>query len=102
MSIQALHNLSIIEYSQGVAGAMCSKAFGDLGAHVVKIEPPSGDPLRKFGPYPGDQFNIESSGRFLYLNGNKDGVTLDLTNEADHQKFQTLTRHVERISATGT
>ncbi|MEE2885348.1 MAG: CoA transferase [Chloroflexota bacterium] len=92
MSIKALHNLSIIEYSQGVAGAMCSKAFGDLGAHVVKIEPPSGDPLRKFGPYPGDQFNIESSGRFLYLNGNKDGVTLDLTNEADHQKFQTLLR----------
>ena len=77
----ALADLSVIEYSTGVSGAMCAKAMADLGADVIKVEPPEGDPTRRIGPFPGGVLNPESSGQFLYLNANKRGVTLDLRSE---------------------
>jgi crotonobetainyl-CoA:carnitine CoA-transferase CaiB-like acyl-CoA transferase len=45
----ALSGLRVIELAQGVAGSYCGKLFADLGADVVKIEPATGDPLRRAG-----------------------------------------------------
>ena len=56
---------------------MCSRALADLGADVIKVEPPEGDPARYAGPFPNGQPHIEKSGRFLCLNVNKRGITLD-------------------------
>ncbi len=90
MTGRALSNLTVVEYSHGVAGALCAKAFGDLGANVIKVEPPEGDPTRLFGPFPGDRPNIESGGRFIYLNANKRGVVLDLTSAQDRERLARL------------
>ncbi len=90
MAGRALSNLTVIEYSRGVAGALCAKAFADLGADVIKVEPPEGDPTRRFGPFPGDEPDMEASGRFIYLNANKRSVVLELSRASDYGKLSTL------------
>lgn len=81
MTPQALADLTVVECAQGVAGPFCAKALADLGAEVIKVEPPEGDASRRHGPFPGDRPHPERSGQFLYLNANKRGITLNL--EAD-------------------
>ena len=53
------------------------KLLADLGATVIKIEDPEGDPIRRYGPFPDDIPDLERSGLFLYLNTSKMGVTLN-------------------------
>ncbi len=74
----ALAGLVVIECAQGIAGPWCGKAFADLGADVIKIEPPDGDRARRDGPFAADASHGERSGRFLYLNAGKRGITLEL------------------------
>ncbi len=74
----ALDGLRVIDLSQGIAGPYCARLLADLGAEVIKVEPPDGDSTRKLGPFPGDVPDPEKSGLFIHLNGNKQGVTLDL------------------------
>jgi crotonobetainyl-CoA:carnitine CoA-transferase CaiB-like acyl-CoA transferase len=63
--------LRLIEYSTSMAAAASGKMLADLGAQVVKVEPPrSGDPARYHGPFPHDIPDPERSGLFLYLNAN--------------------------------
>jgi crotonobetainyl-CoA:carnitine CoA-transferase CaiB-like acyl-CoA transferase len=70
--------LRIVEYSTSIAAAASGKVLADLGAEVIKVEPPrTGDPARYHGPFPDDLPDPERSGLFLSLNGNKRGVTLD-------------------------
>ena len=77
----ALDDLRIIELAEGVAGPYCGKLFADLGADVIKVEPPGGDRARRAGPFKNGQPNPEGSGLFLYLNTNKRGVTADLATD---------------------
>src|ERR1700730_16339076 len=44
---QLLDDLVVVEVSEEPAGAFCGKVFADLGAEVVKVEPPEGDRLRQ-------------------------------------------------------
>ncbi len=61
-----------------VSGPMCGKMFADMGAEVIKIEPPRiGDEARSRTPFPGDVPHPEKSGFFLYLNTSKKSITLD-------------------------
>ena len=90
MSQGALADLAVVEYSLSPAGAMCGKAFADLGADVLKIEPPEGDPARRLGPFPNDEPNPEASGAFLFLNANKRGAALDLTRAEDRRIIREL------------
>jgi CoA:oxalate CoA-transferase len=70
--------LRIVEYSTSIAAAASGKVLADLGAEVIKVEPPrTGDPARYHGPFSDDLPDPERSGLFLSLNGNKRGVTLD-------------------------
>ncbi|MCH7625894.1 MAG: CoA transferase [Chloroflexi bacterium] len=86
----ALNEVTVVEYSRGAMGATCAKAMADLGAAVVKVEPPDGDPLRLAGPFPDDEPHPDKSGLFLYLNANKRGVTLDLESGSDRSKLRRL------------
>ncbi|MBE0479493.1 MAG: CoA transferase [Dehalococcoidia bacterium] len=60
-------------------GAYCARLLGDLGADVIKVEPPTGDPGRSLPPFAGDVPHSEKSLYFLHRNANKRGVTLNLT-----------------------
>jgi crotonobetainyl-CoA:carnitine CoA-transferase CaiB-like acyl-CoA transferase len=75
---RALEGVKVLEVGGPVGAAYATKLLADLGADVVKIEPPGGDPARRRGPFPRGVPNPEASGLFLYLNANKRGVVLDL------------------------
>jgi crotonobetainyl-CoA:carnitine CoA-transferase CaiB-like acyl-CoA transferase len=74
----ALDGLTILELGGGISAPYCTKLLADLGAEVLKVEPPGGDPARRMGPFPGDRPNPEASGLFTYLNTNKRGIGLNL------------------------
>ena len=76
---RALEGLTVIECGDTLAAAYGAKLMADLGADVIKVEQPGqGDPARQLGPFPGGEPHPDKSGLFLYLNCNKQGVTLDL------------------------
>ena len=78
MERQALAGLRVLECGEMVAASYATKLLADLGAEVVKIESPAGDPARRRGPFPGGEPHPERSGLYLYLNTNKRGISLDL------------------------
>ena len=85
-----LTGISIVECGQGVSAAYAVKLMADLGADVVKVEPPGGDLTRRRGPFPADKPDPEHSGLFQYLNTNKRGVTLDLTTAVGRARLDWL------------
>ena len=87
----ALAGLRVVEIADGIAGPYCTKLLVDLGAEVTKIEPPSGDSLRGWGPFPGGAPDPNRSGLFEYLNAGKRGATIDLT--ADGSVARQLIAH---------
>ena len=85
-----LARLVVLELGEMVAAPYCAKLLGDLGADVVKIERPEGDPARLRGPFPGDAPDPERSALFVYLNTSKRSVRLDLETERDRRTFTEL------------
>jgi crotonobetainyl-CoA:carnitine CoA-transferase CaiB-like acyl-CoA transferase len=86
-----LAGLRVLEVGTNVAGPYATKLLADLGADVVKIEPPGrGDPARARGPFPGGVPHPEKSGLFIYLNTNKRGITLDLTRPEGREVLRRL------------
>ena len=93
MSKSAFDGLKVIEYAQLAAGPYCTKLLADLGAEVIKIEPPrTGDMARRRGPFLNDVPHPERSGLFFYLNTNKLGITLDITTGAGRKVFRELVK----------
>ena len=68
-----LANIRVIELGRVLAGPFCGMLLADLGAEVIKVEPPGGDDARTFGP-----FVDGSSTYYRLLNRDKLGITLDL------------------------
>ncbi|OBJ20624.1 CaiB/BaiF CoA transferase family protein [Mycobacterium colombiense] len=77
-----LAGLHVVEIASEISGPYAAKLLVDLGAEVVKIEPPTGDPLRHWGPFASGVVDPDRSGLFEYLNAGKHPATLDLS-EAD-------------------
>jgi len=83
MAGQALSGIRVLDFTYHIAGPYCTKLLADFGAEVLKVEPPGGgDVSRRLGPFLNDEPNPEASGMFLYLNTNKQSVTLNLETEA--------------------
>jgi crotonobetainyl-CoA:carnitine CoA-transferase CaiB-like acyl-CoA transferase len=66
-----LAGLHVVEIASEISGPYAAKLLVDLGAEVIKIEPPTGDPLRRWGPFPGGIADPQRSGLFEYLNAGK-------------------------------
>ncbi len=81
MAERALDGIRIVELAQGIAGPYCARLCADLGAEVIKVEPPGGDYTRRLGPFPGDIPDPDRSGLFIHLNGNKKGIALDMATD---------------------
>ncbi len=85
-----LHGLKVVEVSEGIAGPYCARLLADLGADVIKVEPPGGDEARRAGPFPGDVPHPEKSGLFLALNTGKRGVTVDAERPDERERLLSL------------
>jgi crotonobetainyl-CoA:carnitine CoA-transferase CaiB-like acyl-CoA transferase len=78
MKVGALNGIKVVELATMVSGPYCGKLLADLGADVIKVEPPEGDPARQCGPFPKNKPHLERSALFLYNNTSKRGITLNL------------------------
>ncbi len=70
----ALAGVKILDLSQGAAGPTCAMHLGDLGADVIKVEPPGGEWGRRLGP----PFIGDVAAAFLGMNRNKRSIVVDL------------------------
>ena len=76
----------------GPPGLHCTKLLADMGADVIKVEPPRGDEARHRGPFKGDAPHPEKSLYFLHYNTNKRGITLDVAKPDGRDIFLELAR----------
>ena len=94
----SLSALRVLDLSDGVAGAFCTKLLAGFGAEVIKIERPGpGDPLRRHGPFPDDLPHRERGALFLYLNTAKKSITLDIAQRTGALIFRRLVVGVEVV-----
>ena len=84
-----LAGLRVIDLTRVLAGPFCTQSLGDLGAEVLKIEPPGGgDETRRFPPFVAGESHY-----FLGINRNKKSLVIDL---ARPQGAEILRRLVAR------
>jgi crotonobetainyl-CoA:carnitine CoA-transferase CaiB-like acyl-CoA transferase len=93
-SESALGDLRVLDLA-GEVGQYCTKLLADLGADVIKIEPPGGDPVRALPPFYHD--NTEASLYWLNLNTSKRSVTLNLDDEGSRALFKRLVASADII-----
>ena len=72
--MQALTGIKVLDLSRVLAGPYCTMVLGDLGADVIKVEPPEGDETRGWGP----PFAGGESAYYLCVNRNKRGIVINL------------------------
>ena len=73
-----LSDVRVLDLTQALAGPYCTMLLADLGADVIKIEPPAGDMSSGLGPLPADRKGCDYGGYFASVNRNKRSVVLDI------------------------
>ena len=81
----ALEGVNVLDAASMLAGPYCATLLGDLGAEVIKLEPPRGDETRRFGPRRGTD-----SGVFVGVNRNKRSVRVNLRTQDGQQVLHRL------------
>jgi crotonobetainyl-CoA:carnitine CoA-transferase CaiB-like acyl-CoA transferase len=87
--MQVFDDVRVVELT-GLAGQQCGKLFADMGADVIKVEPPDGAEGRTVGPYLEDRRDLNRSLSFWHHNTNKRSVTLDLESKSGADAFRRL------------
>lgn len=90
---RALEGVRVLDLTQAYSGPFCTMNLADHGAEVIKIERPGiGDQTRTWGP-----FKNNFSAYYAYINRNKKGITLDLSNEEGKEIFKRLVEHADVV-----
>ena len=86
-----LDGVRVVDLTQVMGGPFCTMQLGDLGADVIKVEPPAGDLSRSMG---GAQLRMpgDDNAPFFALNRNKRSIVLDLTRPGDRTIMEALVR----------
>lgn len=92
--LKALDGLKVLDLTHAYNGPFCTTILADNGADVIKIESPSGDQCRTWGPM--DEKSGES-GFYAFLNRNKKGVTLNLKSEEGKRIFLELVKDADVV-----
>jgi benzylsuccinate CoA-transferase BbsE subunit len=95
-----LHGLRVLDLT-GESGFLAGMLLAELGADVVKVEPPAGDPARRRPPFWGGVADPERSILWIALNGSKRSLTLDLDRPAGRDLLLRLAERAEVVLETG-
>ncbi len=100
-----LSDITVIDCTMALAGPYGTAILADLGADVIKVEPPKGDMSRPGPPFPENYARVGSGdegcdygGYFLSINRNKRSIALDLKNEADRELFLQLCEKADAVT----
>ena len=85
-----LAGLRVLDLSTVLAGPYCTMVLGDLGADVVKVEPPTGDATRGYGPPWVGEGEQRVAAYFLSVNRNKRSLRLGLRSERSREVLRRL------------
>src|SRR5215471_10064581 len=94
----ALDGIHVLDVAEPY-GAYVSRLLGDLGADVIKIEPPGGDPGRQMAPLlpvGAEQLSLP----FVHANLNKRSIILDAHQPQDQERFRALARQADVVVST--
>jgi crotonobetainyl-CoA:carnitine CoA-transferase CaiB-like acyl-CoA transferase len=91
-----LHGIRVVDFSMFIAGPYCTRYLADLGADVIKVEPPEGDNLRTNAP-----FRNGASSYFGHVNAGKRSVVLDLKQPDDQARAVALVREADILVENG-
>lgn len=94
MSRRPLSGVRILDISHHMAGPMCTQKLGDMGADVIKVEPPGLGEWGRVRPI-GNAWVKELNTSFISLNRNKRSLTLDLKNPKGYEIFAKLVKEVD-------
>ena len=92
-----LHAVRVLDLTQALAGPYCTMLLADLGADVMKVEPPSGDMTRFGGPFTKEDTERSYGGYFASINRGKRSIVLDLKDDADREAFLGLAATVDVV-----
>src|SRR5215475_476144 len=94
----ALNGIQVLDVAEPY-GAYVNRLLGDLGADVIKIEPPGGDPGRQMAPLlpvGAEQLSLP----FVHANLNKRSIVLDMQQPQDQERFRVLARQADVVVST--
>ena len=83
---QALEGITVLDFTQGMAGSIATMTMSDFGANVIKVEPPEGDQYRAFPPS-------------LLWNRGKKSIVLDVTNKENLETLIKLSLEADVVIA---
>ncbi len=94
-----LAGIRVIDCSTVLAGPFCTMLLGDLGADVIKVEPPEGDATRGWGPpWVGEtEAGTRTASYYLAVNRNKRSIRLDLAREEGRAVLGALMRNADVV-----
>src|SRR4029077_16362286 len=94
-----LAGIRVIDCSTVLAGPYCTMLLGDLGADIVKVEPPEGDATRGWGPpWVGDRAaGTRTAAYYLAVNRNKRSIRLDLSGDDGGEVLRRLLRGADVV-----
>ncbi len=95
----AFAGLRVLELSDE-KGQWCGKLVADIGADVIKIEPPGGEAARTVGPFYQDAPHPDRSLSFWHYNTSKRGITLNLETDYGRQLFRRLAEKADVVLET--
>jgi len=88
--MDALEGITALDFTSHLAGPYCTKLLSDMGARVIKVERPGGDPARRALPFLDDRPGPDRSATWHYLNTNKESVVVDLKKPGSREVVRRL------------
>ncbi|HSC18080.1 MAG TPA: CoA transferase [Rhizomicrobium sp.] len=90
MTTGPFSGLLVIDLTRVLAGPYAALIMAELGARVIKVEPPEGDDSRRYGPFVTGESGAAKSGYFMSINRGKESIILDLRKDEDRRTFEAL------------
>lgn len=87
----------VLDLSSGIAGAYCTKILADGGAEIIKVEPPEGDPLRRWSASAAAIADGEDGALFTFLSSSKQSVVVDPDDDDALHRLHGLLRSADAV-----